>query len=132
MKPGEILFAEGPITLNAGRSTAEVTVTNTSDHTIFISSHFPFFEVNRRLLFDRARAWGMHLDVPAGDSVRWRPGETRTVRLVGYGGQRAVRGFNRLTDGPATPDRLAEGLARVREGGYGHHEAPAAEGSHGR
>ena len=63
-------------------------VTNTSDHTIFISSHFPFFEVNRRLVFDRARAWGMHLDVPAGDSVRWRPGETRTVRLVAYGGQR--------------------------------------------
>ena len=132
MKPGEILFAEGAIALNVGRPTAEVTVTNTSDHTIFISSHFPFFEVNRRLVFDRARAWGMHLDVPAGDSVRWRPGETRTVRLVGYGGRRAVRGFNRLTDGPATPDRLAEGLARVREGGYGHRETPAADGPHGR
>src|SRR5206468_11159759 len=92
MRPGEILFAEGPITLHAGRPTAEVEVTNASDHTVFISSHFPFFEVNRRLVFDRARAWGMHLDVPAGDSVRWRPGETRTVRLVAYGGQRAVRG----------------------------------------
>ena len=132
MRPGEILFAEGPITLNAGRPTAEVTVTNTSDHTIFISSHFPFFEVNRRLVFDRARAWGMHLDVPAGDSVRWRPGETRTVRLVAYGGQCTVRGFNRLTDGPATPDRLAEGLVRVREGGYGHRDAGAVEAPHGR
>jgi urease beta subunit len=132
LKPGEILFAEGAIPLNAGRPTAEVSVTNTSDHTIFISSHFPFFEVNRRLVFDRARAWGMHLDVPAGDSVRWRPGETRTVRLVAYGGQRTLRGFNRLTDGPATPDRLAGGLARVREGGYGHREAGLPEGSHGR
>lgn len=132
MKPGEILFAEGAIPLNAGRPTADVTVTNTSDHTIFISSHFPLFEANRRLVFDRARAWGMHLDVPAGDSVRWRPGETRTVRLVAYGGKRTVRGFNRLTDGPATPDRLAEGLARVREGGYGHRTAGAAEGPHGR
>jgi urease subunit gamma/beta len=132
MRPGEVLFAEGPITLNAGRPTAEVTVTNTSDHTIFISSHFPFFEVNRRLVFDRARAWGMHLDVPAGDAVRWRPGETRTVRLVAYGGQRTVRGFNRLTDGPATPDRLAEALARVRQGGYGNHDAPRAEEAHGR
>jgi urease beta subunit len=129
--PGEILHAEGPITLNAGRPTAEVTVTNTSSHTIFISSHFPFFEVNRRLVFDRRPAWGMHLDVPAGDSVRWRPGETRTVRLVAYGGRQTVRGFNRLTDGPATPDRLPEGLARVREGGYGHREA-TAEDRHGR
>ena len=132
MKPGEVLFAEGPITLNAGRPTAQVTVTNTSDHTIFISSHFPFFEVNRRLVFDRAHAWGMHLDVPAGDSVRWRPGETRTVRLVAYGGQRTVRGFNRLTDGPATSDRLAEGLTRVRQGGYGYQDGSAAGGRHGR
>ena len=71
---GEILFGEGPIAINAGRRTAEVDVLNLSDHTIFVSSHFPFFEVNRRLVFDRARAWGMHLDIPAGDSVRWRPG----------------------------------------------------------
>ena len=132
MRPGEILFADGPITLHAGRPTAEVTVTNASDHTIFISSHFPFFEVNRRLVFDRALAWGMHLDVPAGDSVRWRPGETRTVRLVAYGGHRTVRGFNRLTDGPATPERLAEGLARVRAGGYGHRGPAEAEAPRGR
>ena len=65
----------------------------------------------------------MHLDVPAGDSVRWRPGETRTVRLVAYGGQRAVRGFNRLTDGPATPDRLPRAWRGARERGYGHREA---------
>jgi urease subunit gamma/beta len=127
VRPGEILFADGAITLHAGRRTAEVTVTNGSDHTIFISSHFPFFEVNRRLVFDRARAWGMHLDIPAGDSVRWRPGETRTVRLVAYGGRRAVRGFNRLTDGPATPERLAEGLARARAAGYGHRDTRAGE-----
>ena len=131
MRPGEILFAEGPIALHAGRPTAEATVTNASAHTIFVSSHYPFFEVNRRLVFDRALAWGMHLDVPAGDSVRWRPGETRTVRLVAYGGHRAVRGFNRLTDGPATPERLAEGLARVRTGGYGHRGAAGAEASRG-
>jgi len=131
VRPGEILFAEGSITLHAGRATVEVTVTNTSDHTVFISSHFPFFEVNRRLVFDRALAWGMHLDIPAGDSVRWRPGETRTVRLVAYGGRRAVRGFNRLTDGPATPDRLADGLARVRAGRYGHRDAAEGKGPRG-
>jgi urease subunit gamma/beta len=118
--PGELLLAEAPIVLNAGRPTAEVEVENTSDHTIFVSSHYPFFEVNRRLVFDRARAWGMHLDIPAGDSLRWRPGEVHTVRLVAFGGRRAVRGFNGLTDGAATPERLASGLERMRLAGYGH------------
>src|SRR5437773_7358321 len=80
MKPGEVIFGDGTIVLNAGRATVDVEVENTSDHTIFISSHFPFFEVNRRLVFDRARAWGMHLDVPAGDSMRWRP-DRKSTRL---------------------------------------------------
>lgn len=95
---------------------------NTSDHAIFVSSHFPFFEVNRRLVFDRARAWGMHLDIPAGDAEGWRPGEVRRVRLVAFGGRRVVVGFNRLTEGAASPARLAEGLERVRRAGYGHRE----------
>ncbi len=120
MKPGEILFGDGPLVLNRGRRTVEIEVENTSHHTIFISSHFPFFEVNRRLVFDRARAWGMHLDVPAGDSVRWRPGERQVVRLVAFGGRGVIRGFNQLTDGSASPERLAEGLERVRRRGYGH------------
>jgi len=122
MEPGEILFGEGPISINAGRRTAEVDVLNLSDHTIFVSSHFPFFEVNRRLVFDRARAWGMHLDVPAGDSVRWRPGETQRVRLVAFGGRGVLVGFNRLTEGATGGERVAEGLERVRRAGYGHRE----------
>ncbi len=128
MKPGETLFGDGPIVLNEGRRTAEVEVENTSDHTIFVSSHFPFFEVNRRLVFDRAHAWGMHLDVPAGDSVRWRPGEVKRVRLVAYGGRGVVLGFNRLSEGAASPERLAEGLERARRDGYGDRQ----EKSHGR
>ena len=120
MKPGEVLFGDGPIVLNRERRTVEVEVENTSDHTIFVSSHFPFFEVNRRLVFDRALAFGMHLDVPAGDAVRWRPGEVTRVRLVAFGGRGVVRGFNRLTEGAASPERLAEGLERVSLGGYGH------------
>ena len=71
-------------------------------------------------MFDRARAWGMRLDIPAGDSVRWRPGEVKRVRLVAYGGRRAVRGFNHLTDGPASPERLAEGLERARLRDFGN------------
>ncbi len=131
MKPGEWLFGAGPITLNAGRRTVELEVQNTSDHTIFVSSHYPFFEVNRRLVFDRAQAWGMHLDIPAGDAVRWRPGEVQRVRLVAYGGRGIVRGFNRLTDGPASPERLAAGLERVRLGGYGHRSPAEQEAPHG-
>ena len=119
MKPGEILLGEGPIVLNAGRPTVEIEVENTSDHVIFVSSHFPFFEVNRRLAFDRAKAWGMHLDIPAGDAERWASGEIRRVRLVAFGGRRIVRGFNLLTDGAASPERLAEGLERARRAGYG-------------
>ena len=127
MKPGECLFGEGPIVLNAGRRTIEIEVENTSNHTIFVSSHFPFFEVNRRMRFDRAQAWGMHLDIPAGDAVRWRPGEVKQVRLVAFGGRGIVRGFNRLTDGPASGERLAAGLERVRFGGYGHRPAAPQE-----
>jgi urease beta subunit len=119
MKPGEILLGDGPIVLNAGRPRAEIEVENTSDHVIFVSSHFPFFEVNRRLVFDRAKAWGMHLDIPAGDSERWASGEVKRVRLVAFGGRRVISGFNRLTEGAASPERLAGGLERARRDGYG-------------
>jgi urease subunit gamma/beta len=131
MKPGEWLFGDGPIVLNSGRHTVELEVENASDHTIFVSSHYPFFELNRRLVFDRAQAWGMRLDIPAGDAVRWLPGEVKRVRLVAYGGRGIVRGFNRLTEGTASPERLAEGLERVRLGGYGHRSASAQERRHG-
>jgi len=70
----------------------------------------------------------MHLDIPAGDALRWRPGEVARVRLVSYGGRGVVLGFNRLTEGAASPERLAEGLERVRRGGYGHR----AEATRGR
>jgi urease beta subunit len=131
MKPGEWLLGEGPIALNVGRRTVDLDVENTSDHTIFVSSHYPFFEVNRRLVFDRAQAWGMHLDIPAGDALRWRPGEVQRVRLVAYGGRGVVRGFSHLTNGLTSPDRLAEGLARVRLGGYGHRPGTAQEADDG-
>lgn len=127
MKPGEILFGGDPIILNEGRETVELRVENTSDHTVWVGSHYPFFEVNRRLRFDRGPAWGMHLDIPAGDTVGWKPGEVKTVRLVVYGGRGVVRGFNGLTDGPASEARRAGGLRRALEGGFGQR----SEGVHG-
>jgi len=80
--PGATALADAPLTLNEGLLSVELEVTNDSDHAIRISSHFPFDRVNRRLRFDREAARASRLDVPAGDTVRWAPGETKTVRLV--------------------------------------------------
>jgi urease subunit gamma/beta len=112
--PGAIVAAEGEIELSAGRSTATVMVANTGDRPIQVGSHYHFFEVNRALRFDRETAFGMHLDIPAGTAVRFEPGEEREVGLVAFGGDRALHGLNRLTDGG---DRETA-LARAREQGY--------------
>jgi urease subunit gamma/beta len=86
--PGAIRFGEGDVDLAPGRARISLTVENTSEHPIRVSSHFPFAEVNAKLSFDRDAAAGFRLDVPAGDSVRWDPGETKSVGLVGYAGTR--------------------------------------------
>lgn len=99
MKPGEIIPAEGTIELNAGRDTVEVEVANTGDRPIQVGSHYHFFETNEALVFDRAQARGFRLDIPAGTAVRFEPGQTRNVRLVAYGGNRVVIGFNNKIDG---------------------------------
>jgi urease beta subunit len=98
--PGEILTADGDILLNDGRPTTALDVTNTGDRPIQVGSHFHFFEVNRALHFDRSAAFGFRLDIPAGTSVRFEPGEARTVTLVALAGRRIVRGLNGLVNGP--------------------------------
>ncbi|HEY0581115.1 MAG TPA: urease subunit beta [Chloroflexota bacterium] len=100
MTPGEIVCAEGDITLNAGRETRTLDVANTGDRPIQVGSHFHFFEANRALRFERTAARGFRLDIPAGTSVRFEPGEERSVNLVALGGRRVVRGFNGLVNGP--------------------------------
>ena len=82
LHPGEVRTAAGEVTINAGLDALELEVTNASDHPVRVSSHFPFDRVNPRLTFDRAAARGTRLDIAAGDTVRWAPGETRAVRLV--------------------------------------------------
>jgi urease beta subunit len=99
MIPGETITAAGDIEINAGRSTVEISVANTGDRPIQVGSHYHFFETNRALAFDRAQARGYRLDIPAGTAVRFEPGQTRTVRLVAYGGARVVQGFNGLIAG---------------------------------
>jgi urease subunit beta len=93
MIPGEIFTQNGEITLNAGRKTATLSVTNSGDRPIQVGSHYHFFETNPALQFDRRKARGMRLDIPAGTAVRFEPGQTRTVTLVGLAGKRTVYGF---------------------------------------
>ncbi|WP_448187798.1 urease subunit beta [Azospirillum sp. sgz301742] len=94
MIPGEIITAPGEIELNAGRPTVTLDVANTGDRPIQVGSHYHFFETNEALSFDRAQARGHRLDIPAGTAVRFEPGQTRTVTLVAYAGNRVVHGFN--------------------------------------
>lgn len=98
-RPGEIITPDGEIEINAGRRRANLRVTNTGDRPVQVGSHFHFFEVNKALDFDRAVAFGMRLDSPAGTAVRFEPGESKEVDLVAVGGSGEVTGFNALTDG---------------------------------
>ena len=119
VRPGEIIPAEGEIEINAGRPTATVAVTNTGDRPVQIGSHYHFFEVNRHLDFDRAAAFGMRLDIPAGTAVRFAPGETREVTLVEFGGSGEMVGLNDLTRGSRRSDAVKqEALARARARGF--------------
>lgn len=94
MIPGEVITAEGSITLNVGRRALTLTVSNTGDRPIQVGSHYHFFETNDALEFDRPATRGFRLDIPAGTTVRFEPGQSRSVNLVEYGGMRRVIGFN--------------------------------------
>ena len=99
MKPGEIMTAEGTITLNEGRETVEIEVANAGDRPVQVGSHYHFYEANEGLSFDREAARGFRLDIPAGTAVRFEPGQTRSVRLVAYDGLRVVSGVNAKING---------------------------------
>jgi len=99
MIPGEYKLAQGTIEANQGLSTETLKVENTGDRPIQVGSHYHFFEVNRYLVFDRASAWGRHLNIPSGTSVRFEPGESHTILLVQFSGQGPWLGANNLTAG---------------------------------
>ncbi len=99
MKPGEILTAEGEITLNEDRSQLTLTVSNTGDRPVQVGSHYHFAETNTGLDFDRELARGHRLDIPAGTAVRFEPGQTRGIALVPIGGARRIYGFNQSVMG---------------------------------
>jgi len=93
MIPGELLVEPGEIEINAGRAVVTLNVANSGDRPIQVGSHYHFFETNNALQFDRAQARGCRLNIPSGTAVRFEPGQSRTVELVPYAGDRKVFGF---------------------------------------
>jgi len=117
--PGEILLGHDDVVALEGRKTVEVTVANTGDRPIQVGSHCHFFETNRALRFDREKAFGFRLQVPAGTAVRFEPGEEKRVTLVAFGGNRIVHGINGLTGGKLDDPKVkAEALKRASERGF--------------
>lgn len=99
MKPGEIITEPGELEINAGKPVTTLTVANSGDRPIQVGSHYHFYETNNALLFERDKARGLRLDIPAGTAVRFEPGQSREVNLVPYGGGRAVYGFQGKVSG---------------------------------
>lgn len=119
MKPGEILYATQPVTINAGRRTLRLRVHNTGDRPIQVGSHFHFFEANRALDFDREQAFGMRLNILAATSIRFEPGDEKEVELVEIGGMKRIVGFNGLVNGGITARWTAkDAIERARDLGF--------------
>ena len=98
MIPGEYILKDGNIECNVGRLTIKLTVVNVGDRPVQVGSHFHFFEVNKQMLFDREKAFGMRLNIAAGTAVRFEPGEEKNVELVNFGGNKKIVGFCNLTN----------------------------------
>lgn len=117
--PGKLGVDDGKIEINAGRRTTTMIVTNTGDRPVQIGSHYHFFETNKELDFDRAAAYGLRLDIPAGTAVRFEPGEAKKVTLTEFGGTQELYGLNNLTNGSAVCDKTkTQALQRARERGF--------------
>jgi urease beta subunit len=120
MIPGEYVLRSEEIEINKGKEAVTVCISNTGDRPVQVGSHFHFFEVNRELVFDRKRTFGMRLDIPAGTAVRFEPGQDKEVRLVPFGGRRAVYGLNSLTDGAMDEGSIrGAALQKARDKGFG-------------
>lgn len=102
MIPGEYILANGNIECNVGRATITITVANTGDRPVQVGSHYHFFEVNKKMAFDREKAFGKRLNIAAGTAVRFEPGEEKEVELVEFGGNKKIFGFSNLTNGDTT------------------------------
>jgi urease subunit gamma/beta len=118
--PGAYEVSTGHLVLNEGRDAIGLAVTNLGDRPVQVGSHYHFVETNAVLRFDRGRAYGRRLDIPAGTAVRFEPGETRTVKLVEIAGNKVIRGGNNLADGPVSESGRAAAVERAKELGFAH------------
>jgi len=117
--PGEVILGDGDIVALKGRQTIDLLIANTGDRPIQVGSHCHFFEANRSLQFDREKAYGFRLQVPAGTAVRFEPGEDKRVTLVTIGGNRVAYGINGLVNGRLDdPAVKTKALAAAREQGF--------------
>ncbi|BFZ57373.1 Urease [Savitreella phatthalungensis] len=121
-QPGAVLVKPGKILLNAGRQRTELRITNTGDRPIQVGSHYHLIETNPALQFDRARSYGLRLDIAAGTAVRFEPGDTRTVRCVPIVGNRIIQGGSGVASGVVDPERLPEIMRKLQDGGFKHAE----------
>ena len=117
-EPGACTPLEGELELNTGRDSISMAITNLGDRPVQVGSHYHFIETNASLKFDRARAYGRRLDIPAGTAVRFEPGETKTVRLVEIAGHKVIRGGNNLADGPVSDAGREAAMRRVLKDGF--------------
>ncbi|EXJ95732.1 urease [Capronia coronata CBS 617.96] len=129
--PGAVVpVKEGKILLNKGRKRIRLKVTSKGDRPIQIGSHYHFIETNPQLEFDRAKAYGFRLDIPAGTSVRFEPGDTKTVNLVEIAGNKVIRGGNNLASGVVDLSRVDEIVEKLRKAGFAHVPEPAGDLGH--
>ena len=117
MIPGQVFVADGDLDLAPGRERRTLRIDNRGDRPVQIGSHTHVFEVNRALAFDRERAYGFRLDLPAGTALRLEPGEGRAVTLVAFAGDRRAYGMSALTSGDLDERRDAA-LAAARASGF--------------
>jgi urease subunit beta len=115
--PGEYFLSKNPIIANARKRTLTLKVSNTGDRPIQVGSHTHFFEVNKALAFPREKAYGYHLNIPSGTSIRFEPGDHKQVQLTEYGGKRIVYGFSGLVNGNLSSNKK-RALARLRKRGF--------------
>jgi len=117
MIPGEYFISDADVVANEGRATIRVKVVNTGDRPIQVGSHTHFFEVNKALSFPRQDAYGFHLNIPSGTSVRFEPGDSREVELTEYGGKKIVFGFSGLVNGQLD-QKKGDAVQRAKDRGF--------------
>ena len=115
--PGEYFISESPVIANKGRKTIMVKVSNTGNRPVQVGSHTHFFEVNKALSFPREKAYGFHLNIPSGTSLRFEPGDTREVELVEFAGKKTVYGFSGLVNGRLSAKKR-QALAKAKARGF--------------